>query len=260
MGFWQYCQRVFDLAFTRTWRTVETIAGILAIILGIVVATHTNWEATVKYLAWAIPLGVFVVIALVRLAITPWIIYNQQEQRIREQRDKTDSLQHELEVMQIKRRPIIALGQKISVSTHSRDADKEVDIALSPTWHNIGEGAAYQLYLRYGWAPIESPDKFKVEPDINDPNPIYSTEEFGPILQLKQPFIPQEGGKRQVKSMGILMYFGIEYSDAPQGGKKYSDEWWFAYPLGAPLIAAAQMKQKEALEPYVREAFGKKKD
>ena len=55
------------------------------------------------------------------------------------------------------------------------------------------------------------------------------------------------------------MYCGIEYSDAFQGGKKYSDEWWFAYPLGAPAMAAAHMEQKQALEPYVRKAFGEKK-
>jgi uncharacterized integral membrane protein len=258
MELWQYCRRVFTLAFTRTWRTAEAITGILAIVLGIIVAVHPNWETTVKYLAWAIPLGMFVVIGLIRLAIAPWIIYKQQEQKIREQRDKADNLKRELEAMQIKRRPTIALGQKLGASTHPRDADKEVDIELHPTWHNIGEGVAYQLCLHSGWAPMEFPDEFVAMPDLNVPNPIYSTEEFGPILRLRQPFIQREDGKRQVKSKVILMYCGIEYSDAPQGGNKYRDEWWFAYPLSAPSIAAAHMEQKQALEPHVRKAFGEK--
>jgi hypothetical protein len=156
------------------------------------------------------------------------------------------------------RRPRISLGQQIRVATKPLDAKNEFHIMLHPSFHNAGQKVAYQFHFHSGFAPADFPEQFQVMPDLTISNPIDLTEEFGPELNLKMPFVKQKGGARQVKTTEILMYCGIEYSDAPHDGKKYKDEWWFIYPLGGHSLAAASIENINALKPYVTKAFGQK--
>jgi len=153
-------------------------------------------------------------------------------------------------------RPRIALGQNTSVSITPDDAKNFAHIVIHPSFRNAGQKPAYHLRLQSGFAAADLPTQFQTWPDLNLVNPINSTEELYPDMQLGTKFV-REGKERKVRSTEILVYCGFQYFDSPQDGERYSDEFWFVYPLGRSL-GSATLEQKTALEPYVRKAFEQK--
>jgi hypothetical protein len=222
---WRTILKVVGAVLTAMWTTVSLVLEAKGIAPGM------HWQ----YLA----LGGFWVFA----GVMAWVAWDVNKHA------------HQLEQELASRRPIITLGDKTTAETRVREADDEVDILLSPTFHNIGEKPAYQTRIRIGYAPAESPELFLTKPELNNPNRLDSGLQIVPPLKLTQKFNKQPDGKLGVQSRVVLLYCDIQYSDAPVGGTYYKDEWWFAYPLGAPSLGMPHLEQKNALEPFVRKAY-----
>lgn len=79
---WHFYWAWFTLAFKGAWAIASSIAGGAAIIMGIIVWRVPKWEAPLKNLYWIIPLGIFVILLLIRLTTAPYDIYKEQQQTI----------------------------------------------------------------------------------------------------------------------------------------------------------------------------------
>jgi hypothetical protein len=55
-----------------------------------------------------------------------------------------------------------------------------------------------------------------------------------------------------------LVYFVVSYSDCPDNGKLYRDEWWFSYRADREHLGVVSEKEQSLLEPYVRKSMGNK--
>ena len=207
------------------------VVGVYQTVTGITKLSQIGW-AIIFILAFTIP---------------PFIAFN----RIRKQRDGlAQQIKENLEAT----RPRIVVGQNIGVLVKPDDAKGIAHILIHPSFCNTGQKPAYQVSMRSGFAPVGFPMQFQTMPDLNLANPIGSKEDFGPEMKLGTHF-RLVGKERQANFTELLIYCGFQYSDAPKGKKKYEDEWWFIYPLGAQTLAYATIEQKEALESYVRKAY-----
>jgi hypothetical protein len=79
---WHFYWAWFTLAFKGAWAIASSIAGGAAIIMGIIVWRVPKWEAPLKNLYWIIPLGIFLILLLIRLTTAPYDIYKEQQQTI----------------------------------------------------------------------------------------------------------------------------------------------------------------------------------
>jgi hypothetical protein len=237
MGFWQFNWHLLALAFAKPWYIAEIIAGVLAIFLGIIIWKRPKWESKMKHLLWGVPLAIFVVLAVIGLVSAPYNAYKEQG------------------IEQEQRRPVLTLGESLGASTSINEDAKMVHVDINLSYRNIRDYPAYQLRFRVGYAPAETPYGFVSKPDLINTNPIYSGIDFYVSLNLSEPFIKIDS-TYAVPCKELLVYCDLRYSDAHSGGNWYEDEWWFLYPLNAGALGSALPEQKEALEPYVRLAYG----
>jgi hypothetical protein len=94
---WQFYWNWFISAFSGAWAISQAITGAIALIAGIVVWKHPNWEVSMKNLIWMIPLGAFLILLIIRLIIAPFDIYQKQQMDIKNINDKLKHKENKLE-------------------------------------------------------------------------------------------------------------------------------------------------------------------
>jgi hypothetical protein len=94
---WQFYWNWFTSAFSGAWAISQVLAGVITLIMGILVWKYPNWEASAKNLLWMIPLGIFLVLLVIRLAIAPFNIYQKQQMDLRSIEKKLQETEKNLE-------------------------------------------------------------------------------------------------------------------------------------------------------------------
>ena len=126
--FIKYGWDVLYLAFKGAWAITECAAAIIAILGGVIVWKYPRWESTMKNLLWMIPVGFFVLLLILRVAIVaPYDIYKSQQQKInesqntlKETQEKVSKSQNDLAVAQDRINELkdkLAIAQKQTPNT-----------------------------------------------------------------------------------------------------------------------------------------------
>ncbi len=144
-GFLQYYWDVFCLAFQGAWAITEVIAGVIAIIGGFIVWKRPGWESTMKNLLWMIPVGIFTLLLLIRLAIAPYTIHQNQQQQIIELQKREEvamtskqDIRSFLESINPEILKKIDVGQKeIRIFIGKPNAMKLVDFSTYPNFYKF---------------------------------------------------------------------------------------------------------------------------
>lgn len=154
-------------------------------------------------------------------------------------------------------RPKLTLGKSVGVKREFDEQRSEIKIELRFSFKNVGEKAAYRFRFRSGFAPENDVSKFKLLEEKTsanriDPGSDFETEAF------ISGFIRYNvrDGVKIIPTRRSLVYFVVSYSDCPDNGKLYRDEWWFSYRGDRERLGVVSEEQKNSLEPYVRKAYG----
>lgn len=169
-----------------------------------------------------------------------WVIWDKQQQI-----NKLKSV-----------RPVLTLGKTTGVS---RKIDKQtsiVEVDLNLFFKNIGTKAAYQFHFRFGFAPENNLNKFELSGEKSSVNRIDPNNDFevGQVLHSTVKY-QEKNGNKVFSPIYTLIHCLIRYSDSPSNGNWYEDEYWFSYRADRQNLGMLSKEQKDALEPYVREAY-----
>ena len=267
MGFWQFLWHSLGLAVTNAWNISAIIAGVVAIVVGIVIWKRPKWEASVKHLLWILPLIAFVVLAPIGLMKGSYSIYKEQESQmtslqnnlqgqIADLRGNITSMQSQLIQCLNQHRPIMRPQDNLNASTSIDEQAHELNINAPLGFINSGDKGAYKLSFRVGFAPVEVPQQFQNYLEQAITSTVYPGSQLSAPFDYIEPFTRSGNGTMLLNSEELLIYCDVRYYDAPTGGHCYEDEFWFRYPLFTPLLGSAFTQEVQALEPFVRATYG----
>jgi len=92
-----YYRLWFATAFPKAWAWTETVTGAVALVVAILAKKYPDWGPIVNDLAWQIPVGVLVLVFVVRLALAPWLMARDKASDVAEAETR---LRHELQRLQ----------------------------------------------------------------------------------------------------------------------------------------------------------------
>lgn len=154
-------------------------------------------------------------------------------------------------------RPQLTLRKTVGLKGEVDARRSEVKIELNLLFTNIGEKAAYRFRCRTGFAPAADVSRFELLEERTSVNRIDPNNDFGTGVFLSG-FVKytEKDGVEKVSSGSTLIYCMVSYSDCPDNGKLYRDEWWFSYRADREHLGMMSEEQKNLLEPCVRKAYG----
>jgi hypothetical protein len=82
MLFILYYWKLVLFAVSGAWRIAELVAAVLALVCGYIAWKHPDWESTMKNPLWMIPLGLFLLILIVRLITAPYAMHAEDQKTI----------------------------------------------------------------------------------------------------------------------------------------------------------------------------------
>ena len=112
---------------------------------------------------------------------------------------------------------------------------------------NIGVNPAYSIDPRICWAPESKPQ------DLSSPG--ISVEVFY-LSPGKQNMLPLHFLRNDLlgnDSDRWYMYYRLEYSDAPNKGTEYTEEYWYLFDFSTRSLSELSPTQKQAFQPYIDE-------
>jgi hypothetical protein len=244
MGFWQYFWNILILAFSTPWQFSANIAGVLAIIFGIIVWRHPKLENTVKLLLWMIPLALFIVLTPIALLVGSYGLYEDKHQEV-------VGLQNTLNQEREQHRPILV--QEVNTWLGSIDEQQQmISIAIDFNTKNIGGKPAYQTRIRQCDADLKNPQDIYAPPDEYETNPIFTD------VTDKHLHVYYSVGYNNSESKVILIYVNFKYSDSPNGGNWYEQSyWWACLPNLKPqgVLQSARPEWISLFEPFVKQLY-----
>lgn len=154
-------------------------------------------------------------------------------------------------------RPQLTLGKSVGVKREFDEQRLEIKIELRFSFKNVGAKAAYRFRIRCGFAPESDVSKFKLLEERTNVNRIDVGSDFETEASIGG-FIRYNvrDGVKIIPTGRSLVYFMVSYSDCPDNGKSYRDEWWFSYGADREGLGMVSEEQRNLLEPYVRKAYG----
>ena len=135
--------------------------------------------------------------------------------------------------------------------------NKTVKFVVKYQLQNVGNRPAYQTTFACLVSPLYNPDKSLSAVNELHVNPI-SSGGYSTITQESVVNFSQMGGE------GIVLgYLKLKYSNQPQQGKWYPDEYWYAFSLDlAELRSKITFVQEDwinSFRPYVDRVFSEEK-
>jgi len=96
--YWKWIQ----IAFSRPLGIADYIAGAIGIVSAYIIPRYPQWEPAMSELAWQIPLGIFSALAAFRLLLSPYWMYKEAQQKIKDLEVKFVQATSEKEKLQSK--------------------------------------------------------------------------------------------------------------------------------------------------------------
>jgi hypothetical protein len=153
-------------------------------------------------------------------------------------------------------RPQLTLGKKTGVKREFDAKRSEIKVAFNLSFTNVGKKAAYRFRCRTGLAPETDVSRFKFLEEKTSVNPVDPDNAFEiAILFSGVAKYSENDGVKKVPTGGTLIHCMVSYSDSPDNGKLYRDEWWFSYRADMEHLGVMSEEQKNLVEPYVRKAY-----
>jgi len=154
-------------------------------------------------------------------------------------------------------RPQLTLGKSVGVKREVDENRSEIKIELRFSFKNVGGKAAYRFRCRVGFAPESDVSRFKLLEERTSVNRIDPDSDFETELFISG-FVKysEKDGVKKVPTGRSLIHYMVSYSDCPDNGKLYRDEWWFSYRADRERLGMVSEEQRNLLEPYVRKAYG----
>lgn len=137
--------------------------------------------------------------------------------------------------------PIVILSQNGTIAGDNTTAIINFYI------ENIGVNPAYSIDPRICWAPESKPQ------DLSSPG--ISVEVFY-LSPGKQNMLPLHFLRNDLlgnDSDRWYMYYRLEYSDAPNKGTEYTEEYWYLFDFSTRSLSELSPTQKQAFQPYIDE-------
>jgi hypothetical protein len=137
--------------------------------------------------------------------------------------------------------PIVILNQNETIEGDSTTAIINFYI------ENIGGSPAYDIDPIVCWAPESNP-QYLSSPGISlTVFYLYPGEQY--MLPLRFPPIDLLGNDSD--SDRWYIYYRLEYSDAPNSGVEYIQQYWYLFDLSARSLSELSPTQKQAFQPYI---------
>jgi hypothetical protein len=137
--------------------------------------------------------------------------------------------------------PIVILNQDGTIAGDGATAIIEFYI------ENVGGSPAYDIDPRVCWAPESNPQYLS--------SPGMSVTIFylypGERNALPLRFPPHDLFGNDSDTDRWYIYYRLEYSDAPNMGAEYSQEYWYLFDLSTRSLSELSPAQKQAFQPYV---------
>ncbi len=153
-------------------------------------------------------------------------------------------------------RPRFIMGGDVRINQNIDKKSDKVVFDIMSSFTNTGDKAAHQIQVRRCYALAEAPSDIFVDSLIEGAGSIDVGEKIFVRFISSYPNQPiRDRNKSGGRSVTLLIFCGLRYSDAPKQGNWYEDERWLAYSLNDTALAYAKAEQKTAFEPFVRKAY-----
>ncbi len=204
----------------------------------------TNQQRIIEHLPWIIPLVLLITWVIVGFTfMMPYNIYKIEEQRITE-------LQKKNEVLQQQYRPILTINDSTKVSVINDEKKQITTFNIDFHIENIGNTAAYLLSTKIYFAPKRNPQEIYGMPEQTDTNPLHSHVETLVTQGISQPF-SKSNDVLYIQNIEWYIYVLLKYTDAPDDGNMYSEEYWFYLDLNSNSVRSLTPDEKQEFQPYV---------
>lgn len=156
---------------------------------------------------------------VVLLIISIWI-FNAQYGLYKEKQNQILDLQNKTDMIQEEHRPIIKIDATFKEGTEVDTSKSATKYTLNVNLVNLGDRAGYQTKVLAFASPIFEPDKIHIYPEFNLINPIFAEDTgYGELAYIGNYSIQGDYGI-------VLMYIYLKYSNQPDGGTWYEEEFW----------------------------------
>lgn len=89
---WRFYWECVKFAFRGGWGITDTIAGLVAIVAGIILWLFAPLGVVMNILIWAIPLVVFIITFFTRLVLAPYTFYDTKHKEAKHLGDELDKI------------------------------------------------------------------------------------------------------------------------------------------------------------------------
>jgi hypothetical protein len=141
----------------------------------------------------------------------------------------------------IQNRPILILNQSGMI------AGDNTTVTINFYIENIGVNTAYSIHPTVCWAPESKPQ------DISSPG--ISVTLFY-LCQGEQYMLPLKLDRNDFlgnDSDRWYIYYHLEYSDAPNKGTEYTEQYWYLFDFSTRSLSELSPTQKQAFQSYIDE-------
>jgi hypothetical protein len=139
----------------------------------------------------------------------------------------------------VQNRPIVILSQNGTIAGDNTTA------IINFYMENIGVNPAYSIHPTVCWAP-ESKPQYLSSPGIS-----LTALYLYPGEQYLLPFYLPRNDLFGNDSDRWYICYRLEYSDAPNKGTEYTEEYWYLFDFSTRGLSELSPTQRQAFQPYI---------